>query len=1140
MKTKYIFWILAGLMVCAVYSISQGAGKFYYGTYGGEPERDFLPMRDSLKFNIVYDHVYPSGPYNIAYYRAASLRAIVANDTSENSPSKWASKSHYTLWEAEGYPGSYFGFDYKGKGVEVWDDSASGHKARLFRPLKDKRDTVQRGPNYNQDFLYNPNDTIKYTAEFQLRSPKFLPDSLFPDKGGGTPVDTVCILKVVSKDTLANDTILAQRVVYASEFKSWFRYEPFYVQYNATKNPIEFQIYWLGKRPLYIDYVKVYDNNGKELMRGDRNAQIVDYVSQSWVHTTLPNGDTVVYRWYLVDEPEYIDLFQPSRYIDSLLRVVSSERVGFQAFNKFWRDTLQHEYFVRQNPKEYHVDIYPTGWWGPDSSGVHFQAGVSELTQHLNDVKQEALNRGKDLWVTIQGHYYGDRVNGPNDCLCSTFYADTSIVLPPDIGWYCYHLKRPPTGNEVRLQTFLAMCYGATSILNYMYDSWMSTNPQTGARQLRLGLHNTIKARPTERWHEIKNFTGPRVEKLGPILDSLTWQGACFHDSVGSFVLRNSQPSYIDSIVGWMPDSTYVQVGFFEHYDTSYFMLVNRKTLESQEENLTIYFDPAQLSDSPIWYATDQYWHDTITVPLSNGAMRLAIHLAPGEGKLFRLQPHTFSSHVIRVPQDSSCIQCAIDGAQNNDTVLVVPGTYPEHIDFNGKNIVVGSYYILLGESHYIGETKISPPAFPLIDKASVVTFESNEDSNSVLIGFTVRNGRGNALQKMLSNCLEGERYGGGIYCAASPVIRNNIIEANHAEGELVCGYGGGIFCEGGNPTILFNHIRSNESNYGGGICCWSSSAKIINNLIVSNSASYIEEGLEGSMPRDTSLDDGGYGGGIECRRNSSVLIINNTIDDNYAYIYGAGIDIGANSSAYIINSIISNSRQMEGIYIHSGCDTVKISYCDFWSNDDGDFDGVMIPGLGNISWGTNRNGTPCDSFYNIFHDPMFSEGYSLGDSSDCIDAGDNNVPGLPTTDFNGNARIVDFVDMGALEYQGGSSPVGGAKLAGASSAGGDRSSMDPPKAFELSQNYPNPLNPSTTIAFTVSPDQSLYHITLRIYNISGQIVKTLVDEDKTPGTYSVTWDGKNNSGEEVASGIYFYQLKSENFKETKRMVLIK
>jgi len=62
----------------------------------------------------------------------------------------------------------------------------------------------------------------------------------------------------------------------------------------------------------------------------------------------------------------------------------------------------------------------------------------------------------------------------------------------------------------------------------------------------------------------------------------------------------------------------------------------------------------------------------------------------------------------------------------------------------------------------------------------------------------------------------------------------------------------------------------------------------------------------------------------------------------------------------------------------------------------------------------------------------------------------------------------------------------------------------------------------------------------LKIYNILGQLVRTLVDEEKAPGNYKVVWDGKDNSGKEVGSGIYFYQLKTEEYTATKKMVLLR
>ena len=97
---------------------------------------------------------------------------------------------------------------------------------------------------------------------------------------------------------------------------------------------------------------------------------------------------------------------------------------------------------------------------------------------------------------------------------------------------------------------------------------------------------------------------------------------------------------------------------------------------------------------------------------------------------------------------------------------------------------------------------------------------------------------------------------------------------------------------------------------------------------------------------------------------------------------------------------------------------------------------------------------------------------------------------------------------------------------------------------FSLSQNYPNPFNPSTTIPFQVKSLElgvgRPYHTTLTIFNILGQKVRTLVDEEKLPGDYRVVWDGKDETGKDVASGIYFYQLKVGEHRLVKRMLLLR
>ncbi|MFQ6031434.1 MAG: T9SS type A sorting domain-containing protein, partial [Candidatus Zixiibacteriota bacterium] len=97
------------------------------------------------------------------------------------------------------------------------------------------------------------------------------------------------------------------------------------------------------------------------------------------------------------------------------------------------------------------------------------------------------------------------------------------------------------------------------------------------------------------------------------------------------------------------------------------------------------------------------------------------------------------------------------------------------------------------------------------------------------------------------------------------------------------------------------------------------------------------------------------------------------------------------------------------------------------------------------------------------------------------------------------------------------------------------------PKSIKLFQNYPNPFNPNTSIQYTVSRRQTRpIHTTLKIYNIRGQLVRILVDEEKTGGDYRVLWDGRDAEGKAASSGIYFYKLTTGSSSEVKKMVLLK
>jgi hypothetical protein len=88
------------------------------------------------------------------------------------------------------------------------------------------------------------------------------------------------------------------------------------------------------------------------------------------------------------------------------------------------------------------------------------------------------------------------------------------------------------------------------------------------------------------------------------------------------------------------------------------------------------------------------------------------------------------------------------------------------------------------------------------------------------------------------------------------------------------------------------------------------------------------------------------------------------------------------------------------------------------------------------------------------------------------------------------------------------------------------------PKVYSLGQNYPNPFNPQTTIKYTL-PKAS--HVTIRIYDVTGRLVKTLVDQDIPGGVHYEVFDGRG-----LASGVYFYRMQSEHFVQTRKLVLLK
>jgi flagellar hook assembly protein FlgD len=93
------------------------------------------------------------------------------------------------------------------------------------------------------------------------------------------------------------------------------------------------------------------------------------------------------------------------------------------------------------------------------------------------------------------------------------------------------------------------------------------------------------------------------------------------------------------------------------------------------------------------------------------------------------------------------------------------------------------------------------------------------------------------------------------------------------------------------------------------------------------------------------------------------------------------------------------------------------------------------------------------------------------------------------------------------------------------------------PKTYALYQNYPNPFNPSTMIRYDLPVASD---VSVKIYNLYGQEIKTLLNDYQTAGRKNVKWNGKDDKGNQVSAGIYFYRIKAGSYSQVKKMILVK
>lgn len=395
--------------------------------------------------------------------------------------------------------------------------------------------------------------------------------------------------------------------------------------------------------------------------------------------------------------------------------------------------------------------------------------------------------------------------------------------------------------------------------------------------------------------------------------------------------------------------------------------------------------------------------------------------------------------------------------------------------------------------------------------------------------------------------------------------------------GTRIAGNSGGFF--GGaiaamdtcTTTLVDCEIQSNTALIGAGVTVNFGEAYLRHNLVTGNGA--------------TST-----GGGMYIAGTTAGDVIGNTLNANSGPT-GVGGVLLANGTGAIFNNIVANSTG-EGISVAGGA--ASVSYNLVWNSSGSDYAGVS-PGTGAVSADPLFVGAPSNDYHLALNSPAIDAGDpspayddpdgSRGDmgaygshafameqpsypknvatgtsagqltiSWDANPEGDVDYyavycdttsgfvpsPGtLVSTTPDTSLTIPTPTDttyyrVSAVDTSGYAGGFSGEAVSVPGTASGVETS---PVRFSLLQNYPNPFNPSTTISFSVA---ARVRVDLVVYDVAGRRVRTLVGDDRVPDVYKVTWDGTNDSGERVASGIYFYRLQAGTYTQTRKMVLVK
>ena len=940
---------------------------------------------------------------------------------------------------------------------------------------------------------------------------------------------------------------------------------------------------------VYVDYFRVYDQYGAELIAGDKDVDIKLSVSRSAYKDNILS-------WFLFDTmraPHY----RPFVYINNLIKeAMQDSSWTYPVEGGSWinfGDCRRYREFIRMaNPEMFWTYIYPiadstehTGY--SPSGGPGFQ---TELNNYLM--------LPCDSVRAVIAH-----CDTSDDCTTDKW------LYTPQV-WYCdtedctSEPRRKPTRAEVRCLTYMGMCYHPINILYWKLDSGYSDRGNQGIFQAdgtpREGLYDAVA-------YDIN----PYIKAIDSTYLPLTWVEAGYttdtdHDPDISII--DSIKAYSNDPDSASPDLGWMHVGVFEDTltDEKYFMLVNRACSKDEQGNeagsITAIaeinrgmFNNAEklfvidLADS-IYHAGGDTGYvaipeTTYTTLYTDSKLYFTTVLRAGEGRLFKIAEvpgyPPLTTSVPRVYQG----EFFYDGTYTIDTSSTLSYKCPSLINFTrgdilkvrgtlrtsgcdiagadslmglvrfacvGDSIWIGMRFLgadALGDLHYCRINNVNQYVPRIwVDSSSVVSLDHccfNDGNTAVQVDHSAYLNAQNCSFKNSSNGIFNQSgdsvkvYG----CTFEDLSLTGIVTNL---GKLEVESSGFYDLPNYGIYVSKTYLEASDCDFSDigyyGIYADScvSTIEMCDFDKAGRYAIYINSGLAGST--DSTLI-----GLVNVNRSVLPMVDSSQYcirvdNNNLVRIEGYQLakykqgGLYLNNSSAVVNGLTIQQMDNYGIYATGNSDaritgctmdsTIIGLYCYYYSQPI-----VRSSNFVNLNTGVRIASVSG-------HTPDLGDsvlGYGNNDLRYCssyyiYQTGYVYPLPLVKAEMNyfgpGGPNVNKF--RGNIDYNPFRYTPPSAKAA-----------LVPelPLTYKLHSAYPNPFNPTVNISFSLAEPG---YTSIVIYNILGQDVRFLVDEYKDAGEHTIVWDGKDSQGQQVATGVYFYRLVANDFVDSKKMLLLR